>query len=72
MKDFNPLSALLKILQPGLPLDESYDLVQNWSIEEWKALIKEADLQLITATIPLDIKTSKKLPLHLSGHRRSL
>lgn len=48
MKDFNPLSALLKILQPGLPLDECYDLVQKWSAQEWDALVKEADLQLIT------------------------
>jgi len=48
VQNFNPLSALLKILQPGLPLDESYDLVQNWSIQEWEALVKEADLQLIT------------------------
>ena len=63
MKDFNPLSALLKILQPGLPLDESYDFVQNWSEQDWKALIIEADLQLITPLLyPLISKLQKNYP----------
>ncbi len=63
MENFNPLSALLKILQPGLHLDECYRLVQNWSTEEWEALIKEADLQLITPLLyPLISKLQKKYP----------
>lgn len=63
VQNFNPLSALLKILQPGLPLDESYVLVQNWSIQEWEALVKEADLQLITPLLyPLISKLQKSYP----------
>ncbi|MBP7212692.1 MAG: nucleotidyltransferase family protein [Anaerolineaceae bacterium] len=63
MQNFNPLSALLKILEPGLPLDESYDVVQNWSTQDWEALIKEADLQLITPLLyPLISKLQKSYP----------
>lgn len=61
MQNFNPQFALLKILQPGLPLDECYELIQNWSVQEWEALIKEADLQLITPLLyPLITNLQKK------------
>ena len=63
MQDFKPLSALLKILQPGLPLDECYQLAQNWSKQEWEALVKEADQQLVTPLLyPLISNLQKSYP----------
>jgi len=64
VQNFNPLSSLLKILQPGLPLNECYDFVQDWSKQDWEALNKEADLQLITPLLyPLISNLQKSYPL---------
>ena len=60
-ENFDPLRALLQLVQPGLTPDELYALAAQLNPEQWQALIAEAELQGVMPylyTLLLDLNNS--------------
>ncbi|HHX09405.1 MAG TPA: nucleotidyltransferase family protein, partial [Chloroflexi bacterium] len=60
-ENFDPLRALLQLVQPGLSPDELYALAAQLNPEQWQALIAEAELQGVMPylyTLLLDLNNS--------------